>query len=48
MRKGPTPRRGAYMEKIKNIRRRGVAIKKDHHERHQNTTELQSTIGGTI
>jgi hypothetical protein len=36
------------MEKIKNIRRRGVAIGKDHHECHQNTKELQSTIRGTI
>jgi hypothetical protein len=36
------------MEKIKNIRRRGISIGKDHHECHQNTIEVRSTIGGTI
>jgi hypothetical protein len=36
------------MEKIKNIRRKGIAIKEDHCECHQNTRELQSTTRGTI
>jgi hypothetical protein len=31
------------MEKIKNTRRREVALRKDHHKHHHNIKELQST-----
>jgi hypothetical protein len=36
------------MEKIKNTKRIGTTVGEDHHKRHHNSKEHQSTIGGQL